>query len=296
MSINDISNETSLRTAAVIYLTQGFSVIPLTGKKAQIPWRVYQCQRARTSDLNWWVARHHLNNLGIVCGAISGNLVVLDLDGEWGINTVSDLFPNLLDTFTVTTGTGMHKYFYVDDLPTSARHARGAHSGVELRSNGAYVVAPPSIHPETHKPYWISAQRPIKRLPALGWFKTWIEGLNAQNQPPAPPIERGLRTMRFGGKGRINNPRAYTQSAVQKELRAVQTTTEGARNDQLNISAYNLGQLVGMGWLASYDAERLLLDAALSAGLSQAEALPTIQSGLQKGISEPRDTQWEKRK
>jgi hypothetical protein len=298
MTLFEITPQTSLRTAAVVYLMQGFSVIPLKGKQASVPWTVYQQQRARTSDLSWWDTSGLLKNIGIICGAVSNNLVVMDLDGEWAVKTFEDLFPNLLDTFTVATGSGRgkHLYFFVDEPSPSKKHSRGEHSGIEMRANGSYVAAPPSVHPDTGKPYEISVKRPIRKLPYLGYIETWIDGLNHQ-QKPAPVIERReVRTKGFVDPSRIANPQAWTNAAVRNETRAVQGTPEGSRNDRLNEAAYNLGQIVGLGWLGRNAAQEALLTAARAAGLSEAEALHTIQSGLKKGIDEPRDAQWQKRR
>ena len=298
MTIHEITPNTRLREAAVIYLMGGFSVIPLKGKLNAVPWKVYQQQRARNRDLQWWDMDGLLQNIGVVCGAVSDNLVVIDLDGEWAIKTFSDLFPTLLQTLTVTTGSGsgQHLYFRVDTLPATKKHSQGGHNGIELRSEGAYVVAPQSVHPDTRKPYQIASKRPIRRLSSLNDIQGWIELLNHE-QKPAPVIQRKEeRTSRFVDPARILNPQAWTNAAVRDEARAVQNTPEGGRNDRLNTAAYNLGQIVGLGWLTRFAAHEALLHAALKAGLAEGEAAQTIRSGLQKGIDEPRDAQWRKRR
>jgi putative DNA primase/helicase len=68
----------------------------------------------------------------------------------------------------------------------------------------------------------------------------------------------------------------------------VRAALEGTRNEQLNKSAFALGTLIGGGELDQATAETELLAAALGAGLSSAEAVKTIASGMQAGIKKPR--------
>lgn len=63
---------------------------------------------------------------------------------------------------------------------------------------------------------------------------------------------------------------------------------EGDRNDQLNRSAFALGQLVGAGLLAAELVVGKLVDAAARAGLSGREVENTIASRLRNGLRQPR--------
>lgn len=88
------------------------------------------------------------------------------------------------------------------------------------------------------------------------------------------------------GEDRISR---YAQRALAAELAALASTTQGARNDQLNVAAFNLGQLVGAGALGEQDTRAALRDAALSAGLEPGETDRTIASGLPAGMANPRN-------
>lgn len=57
----------------------------------------------------------------------------------------------------------------------------------------------------------------------------------------------------------------------------------GTRNHTLNRIAFRLGQIIGAGPLDQATAERLLIDGAISIGLSEREALATVNSGLRAG-------------
>jgi hypothetical protein len=81
----------------------------------------------------------------------------------------------------------------------------------------------------------------------------------------------------------------YCESALNSEAEVVRTTPLGNRNDRLNKSALKIGHYVGGGWLDRAHVEEVLLNAAKRCGLGDGEAMATIASGLERGISEPND-------
>jgi hypothetical protein len=289
MTLFTASNQATVRDAAVCYFYEGLSVIPLTGKQCKIKWAVYQDEIALPQTIHHWHKTGLLSNVGIVCGAVSKNLVVMDLDGLAAIDAFERQFPYLLDTFTVLTGSGKgkHLYFRVDDLPPTTRITYPNHQGIELRANGCYVVAPPSLHPDTHAAYRTSSNGQLRTLPHLNGVKEWLYSqLARKNEPARKPIQRTIV--------KRDTP-AWAASALNYECLDVQRAAEHNRNNQLNKSAYNLGQIVGDGHLSSGTVEQALLRAALQAGLSEQESIATIHSGMSKGIANPRSQQWSKR-
>jgi len=84
----------------------------------------------------------------------------------------------------------------------------------------------------------------------------------------------------------LNSPRART--ALQNELEILRAATPGGRNDQLNKSAFNLGQLIGSGELDEWEVVDGLTHAALSVGLGTYEIEQTLYSGVQAGKANPR--------
>lgn len=100
------------------------------------------------------------NNVAVICGAISNNLFVLDLDNE----SLYDEFPEYHGkTYTVRTGKrGVHLYFRTHGLPIENRKlddARGRH--IDIQSEGKYVLAEGSIHPDTGKMYEAICNEPV---------------------------------------------------------------------------------------------------------------------------------------
>lgn len=80
----------------------------------------------------------------------------------------------------------------------------------------------------------------------------------------------------------------YGLEAMERECRDMQTAGEGARNDQLNRSAYALGQLIAGGELSRLTVERELSAAAAIAGLDDREIEKTMRSGIEGGMQSPR--------
>jgi hypothetical protein len=80
----------------------------------------------------------------------------------------------------------------------------------------------------------------------------------------------------------------YATAALTRELAELATTEPGRRNDQLNISAFNLAQLVAAGHLDHATTFNLLHTTALSIGLSQAETDATLRSAFAAGTMQPR--------
>jgi P4 family phage/plasmid primase-like protien len=80
----------------------------------------------------------------------------------------------------------------------------------------------------------------------------------------------------------------YGMAALKEECRNVALAREGGRNQQLNVSAFALGQLIGGGALSRSTVERDLFFAAQRSGLPENEIEKTMRSGLEAGMLEPR--------
>ena len=123
---------------------RGLNIFPLRKKGAKDakfpsrPWAQYQNEIYNdTFPVD--------NNIAIVCGKISGNLVVVDLDDK----TLYDLFSEYHDkTFIVKTGKqGHHIYFKTAEPVPSTKMDDKDGRHIDIQSEGKYVVAPGSVHP-----------------------------------------------------------------------------------------------------------------------------------------------------
>ena len=171
--------------SAQAYARLGMSIIPLKGKRPALnSWKAYQAKRATTKEIEGWHNNGIIDNVGIVCGEVSNNLVVLDLDGVAGYPAFSATFPYLAQTYTVATGggTGSHIYFRVGQMPASVKAMGTPIGNLELCGEGRQVVAPPSIHPTTDNAYQLQIEADILHVESLGELVEWIESFKPQQQ------------------------------------------------------------------------------------------------------------------
>jgi len=131
-----------------LYQKHGFSFFPLRkkSKKPLIEWAVYQTRHPTQEEVDDWRAKGLLGQVAIVCGAISG-IIVLDVDDPEKFNAWREKnnFP-LPPTPTVRTSGGKFHYYFKHPggkVKNSVKKIPGA----DIKGDGGYVVAPPSVHP-----------------------------------------------------------------------------------------------------------------------------------------------------
>jgi len=126
------------------YLKNEYSLIPVNGeKKPYIYWKSFQYKKANKEDIFDWYDKFTDVNIGIVTGYIS-KLVVIDVDDLNLLPELEELLPELRETTRVRTRRRYHYYFSLNgDYVKSTNSLFGRR--LELKSNGTYVVAPPSI-------------------------------------------------------------------------------------------------------------------------------------------------------
>jgi hypothetical protein len=139
-----------LFTIAQCYLGLGYSVLPVYGdldiqraKVCPIPWTYFQQRHASHTDLRNWFMHLGYGGLAIVCGRISG-LIVLDFDDPALAQEFARRYPDLTETWTVQSGGRKLPHYYYR-LPLHASIASQKREGVDLQSGGRYVVAPPTM-------------------------------------------------------------------------------------------------------------------------------------------------------
>lgn len=135
-----------LSKVAEEYLEKGYSIIPIKegDKKPAIRWQAYQTQKAGLDEVSKWYSPEGLvgprGNIAIVTGRIS-NCTVIDVDPRHGGLESAKLL-GLQDYDVVTGGGGYHLYFCYDSVLCS--NMAGSLPGIDVRSEGGYVLAPPS--------------------------------------------------------------------------------------------------------------------------------------------------------
>lgn len=139
-----MSTTTIMEQRALQYLlTDGFSIFPVgKDKKPLVPWTEYQTRHATEDEVRAWFKKFPYANIGIATGKISG-ITVVDIDVYKENHVGLDIFPK---TLTVETGNkGFHLYYNYHPGLTISAEAYPDLPGVDIRSDGGYVVAPPSV-------------------------------------------------------------------------------------------------------------------------------------------------------
>lgn len=148
--------------AARAYAGMGWAVLPL-GARDKVP-AIRGGSRSAVAEVDqveaWWKA-HPQHNVGVACGAASSGLIVVDVDvdesiGENGLETLyawEAEHGKLPATVTARTGRGgLHLYF---KAAGEVRNSANKELGVDVRGEGGYVMAPPSVHPNGHAYEWV---------------------------------------------------------------------------------------------------------------------------------------------
>ena len=150
--------------AAASYLARGWSVLPLKrgDKRPLILWETLQQHQADAATLAQWFSRWPDANVGIVTGEIS-NLIVLDVDpkhgGDDSLAELERRFSKLPETVEARTGGGGRHLYFAHPGGLLLNRA-GLRQGIDLRGDGGYVVAPPSLHPSGQHYAWAPARSP----------------------------------------------------------------------------------------------------------------------------------------
>ena len=157
-----------LLMAALAYQKKLFSVIPIAArdKKPLVGWETYQTRRPTEEEIGAWLAQWPDANIGIVTGAISG-LIVIDLDTIEAKDKLKELLPgyDLRAVPRSRTGKGWQLFFKHPGVNVSNR--AGIIPGLDVRGDGGYVVAPPSIHSNGKQYHWeVPINGELPTLPA----------------------------------------------------------------------------------------------------------------------------------
>lgn len=157
--------------AARFYARSGLSVLAWRytdgAKRPAHRWQHLQSELQTVDDVTAWWRAHPDDNVGIVTGAIS-NLVIVDCDDDAAIAWVEDNLPPT--DWIVQTGRG-RQYGYRHPGEQVKNRAHIAGMALDLRGDGGYVSAPPSVHKSGAVYSWIA--------------KPWLDGALIPTFDPA---------------------------------------------------------------------------------------------------------------
>ena len=236
-------NNNPLLAPGLAYAQRGWPVLPLHSPKGQAcscrnpdcrhvgkhPRTLHGVKDATTdaATIRTWWAKWPDANIGIATGSISG-LMVLDVDPRHGglesLRRLQDQpGPLPRGPAVLTGGDGYHYYFLAPDF--RVRNKVGLADGIDVRGDGAYIIAPPSRH-------------------ATGQIYRWAEGLDPDSIT-LPPLPDWLRTLL------VAHPRENGNGD-----RESSHVPEGSRNSHLTSLAGTMRQR-GMSEAAIFAALRI---------------------------------------
>lgn len=161
---------------ALKYAEKNCAVFPLR-ERSKAPATEHGFYDATTDESQirkWWEENPNYN-IGIATGEVSHGLYVIDIDddpkknkhGSESLRQWEAVHGSLPVTLTAVSGTGGHHYYYRTRDTYQKAEDVGGLKHIDVRANGGYIVAPPSIHPDTGEPY------------------RWMPGLGIDDRPPA---------------------------------------------------------------------------------------------------------------
>ncbi len=153
------------------YQQQGLSFFPLPyGKKeAAISWKCYQERKPTYAEISTWFKNEHKSNIAVVCGQVSGGLVILDSDSMDRFYELANIVCEKLDIIDILdftrvsqTAKGCHIWLFVSELVSSVKFPK-----LDIKAEGGYIVAPPSLHPSGSVYKFANPNITIKRINTL---------------------------------------------------------------------------------------------------------------------------------
>lgn len=272
----------SMLDAALAYAARGLQVFALA-PRAKLPATEHGCKDATcNADAVRAMWTDSACNVGIAMGVDSG-VFALDIDGEAGsltYRTWQAMHGAMPTTPVVLTSRGMHVYLRHPGEQVAIRNSAGTvGDGIDVRTDGGYLVAPPSVHPSGSAYAWAEGTSPAS-VPFAD-APDWLIRKLLERPKPAPHASPAVA---YGGHTR------YGQRALDEECMELQRAQEGQRNHALNALAFRVGQLVAAGHLQESSALSDVRRSAASCGLDERETRATLASGFNAGLASPKLT------
>ena len=148
------------------YLQLGINTIAVNeNKQAIFPWKVYQEQMVTEEELSRQMADNRAKGVAIICGSVSGNVEVIDIDTKYETydlwQAIKDAIPQELFLklhIVKTRSNGKHLIYKCEAIEGNQKLAQRlptlqekkdnpsikSYCIIETRGEGGYVVAPPT--------------------------------------------------------------------------------------------------------------------------------------------------------
>lgn len=250
--INKILETRNFFDIAMFYVEHNIKVFPVKRQdKMPLCAGGFKSASMDSAQLQEWNRKFPDCNIGIPTGHING-LLVVDVDGEQGLHSLAQLEQqhSKLIAPTVITGKGKHLYFKMPANTDIKSSVSKIANHIDIRANGAYVVAPPSLHENGNRYIWKNFDFSQDFPQAPEWLLDII--FNTENE----------------------------NSRIEELLEEISSAPEGKRNDTLYRHSISLINLSRKGFLDINEVKENIVNAGMQSGLSKEESLKTFENAL----------------
>lgn len=202
--------ENKLIKEALGYVDQGLSIFPIKprDKVPMMEWSPRQTTKADSETVRMWWKKWPIANIGIVTGKIS-NIVVVDCDSPEGRKNVDQYIRQTLigKIPMVSTGAGFHLYFkHPGNILVPNR--KDMFKNVDVRGDGGYVVAPPSLHPSGRTYAWASLIVQLKDAPEVPpeLLNSMLNSPSVKSEPKPSAPKGKASTVVWSSYAKSSNP------------------------------------------------------------------------------------------
>lgn len=224
--IEQVTNN-ELLNHALHYARNGFPVLPLHNIEKRYRTSLCSCKNGLTCSFtgkhprtrfgsndastdenkifDWW-ERYPNANIGLLAGKDSG-FFVLDIDirtekqpaynGELSLEEMQEDYRRLMidytplsGTLTAFSGSGSRHLYFKYPLGLTVKNSAsdiGLSSGLDIKSDGNYIIAPPSSHKSGNKYKWFGVNTPIEEAPDWLIYEIQIVMQGSIKEPKASP-------------------------------------------------------------------------------------------------------------
>lgn len=203
---------------------------------------------------------------------------------------------------SVTQSGGVHIWLeWPDDGGPAITNRGNLPLHVDVRGEGGYVIAPPSVMASGRDYHWLRRdgerhdplRTPIAQAPAAlvailrergpGKGKRQLDGAA---ETEAPPPRRPMRPPSDDPQEAAQ--RKWALAALDREIASLSRARQGERGAELNRIGFTLGQLVGAEVLSEAMAIAGLIEASTANGLTGTDGLDQVRSNAERAVRDGR--------
>lgn len=228
-------------------------------------------------DYAW---RRYDKRIGLRMGRQPNGWFLIAVDDDGGLAELEAKLGVLPRDVAQKTGKGYHLFFRLPEGHAIGNSSKTEGAAVDVRGEGGFVVAAPSLHANGNRYAWQAAE--LTDPPMLP--EAWLAHFEAPKQPKKSA--RAKPSPKASGA-------SYADKALEGEIDNVRASVKGNRHTTIFAAAAALGELAAGGVLELDQVRSRLQEVAREVygsewGLRGPNACECIEDGLKRGLQNPR--------